>query len=119
MPGKAFLIHNKFECSYQMSHNKDVKQGGNLLINNLKYIILQNFNWTGITHKIFEKTQKIIIEQAGGIVETPSNLSRVKMRKMKNKKCPKTDGNYPIAKMNTNGDLIKNKSELKSLYIKT
>ena len=42
------------------------------------------------------------------------------MRKMKQtKKCPETDGNYPIAKMNTNGDLITNKSELKSLYIKT
>ena len=41
------------------------------------------------------------------------------MWKIKQKVCPKTDGNYPIAKMDTNGDLITNKSELKCLYVKT
>ena len=41
------------------------------------------------------------------------------MWKIKQRVCPKTDANYPIAKMDTNGDLITNKSELKSLYVKT
>ena len=55
-----------------------------------------------VAHKIFEKYRKPIIEQVGGKVYTSSHLSRVKS-------LPKTDENYPIAKMDTNGDLIKNK----------
>ena len=42
----------------------------------------------------------------GGTVDTSSNLLGEKMWKMKQKDCPQTDANYPIAKMYTNRDKI-------------
>ena len=40
------------------------------------------------------------------------------MWRMKQKACPKNDSNYAFAKMDENGDLITEKSELKNLYTK-
>ena len=72
-----------------------------------------------IANKIFERNRKIIIEQVGGMVDTACNLSRIKMWKIKQKVCPKTDVAYPVAKMNNDGVLVSNKSDLKSLYVNT
>ena len=41
------------------------------------------------------------------------------MWKVKQKVCPKQDVSYPIAKLNSNGDLVSNKSELMTLYVNT
>ena len=71
-----------------------------------------------IAEKIFEKNRKIIIDQVGEMVDSSSNLSRIKMWRVKQKVCPKNDSNYAFAKMDENGDLITEKSELKKLYTK-
>ena len=52
------------------------------------------------------------------MVDNSSNLSRIKMWRMKQKACPKNDSKYALAKMDENGDLITEKSELKKLYTK-
>ena len=52
-------------------------------------------------------------------MDTISNLSRVRMWKVKQKVCPKQDESYPIAKLDSNGDLVSNKSDLKILYVNT
>ena len=72
-----------------------------------------------ISNKIFERNRIMIIEQVGGMVDTASNLSRVRMWKIKQKVCPKTDASYPVAKKDANGDLITNKADLKNLYVRT
>ena len=69
-----------------------------------------------LSEKIFEKNRKIILEQVGGMVDNTSNLSRIKMWKIKQRVCPKTDNNYAVAKKNDKGELITEKSELKDLY---
>ena len=51
-------------------------------------------------------------------MDSLSNLSRIKMWRVKQKVCPKNDSNYAFAKMDENGDLITEKSELKKLYTK-
>ena len=71
-----------------------------------------------ISEQIFEKNRKIIIDQVGEMVDNSSNLSRIKMWRMKQKACPKNDSNYAFAKMDENGDLITEKSDLKKLYTK-
>ena len=40
------------------------------------------------------------------------------MWRVKQKVCPKNDVNYAIAKVDENGDLVTEKSELKNLYVK-
>ena len=72
-----------------------------------------------ISQKIYEKNRSIILEQVGGMVDMSSNLSRPRMWKIKQKVCPKKDVSYPVAKIDSNGDLITNKSELKILYANT
>ena len=47
-----------------------------------------------------------------------SNLSRIKLWKVKQRICPKNDTDYAIAKMDSEGDLVTEKSELKNLYAK-
>ena len=69
-----------------------------------------------ISEKIFEKIRKIILDQVGEMVDNSSNMSRLKMWKVKQKVCPKTDPNYTIAKMNEKGELITEQSQLKNLY---
>ena len=70
-----------------------------------------------ISNKIFERNRIMIIEQVGGMVDTASNLSRVRMWKIKQKVCPKTDISYPVAVAVV--DLITNKADLKNLYVRT
>ena len=70
-----------------------------------------------IAERIFEKNRKIIIDQVGEMIDNSSNLSRVKMWMVKQKVCPKNDSNYAIAKLNTNGDMVTDKTELKNLYV--
>ena len=41
------------------------------------------------------------------------------MWKIKQKVCPKNNVSYPTAKVNQNGELVSNKTELKSLYVDT
>ena len=38
------------------------------------------------------------------------------MWRIKQKVCPKSDPNYPIAKLDENGDLVTEKMKLKNLY---
>ena len=72
-----------------------------------------------LAEQIYERNRKIIIDQVGGMVDTSCNLSRIKMWKVKQKVCPKKNVAYPVAKVNQMGDLVSNKSELKSLYVNT
>ena len=67
-----------------------------------------------IANKIFEKNRNIILDQIGGMVDNLSNLSRIKMWRVKEKVCPRTDPNYSIAKMNENRELVTEKNELTS-----
>ena len=69
-----------------------------------------------ISEKIFVKNRNIILDQIGGMVDNSSNLSRIKMWRIKQKVCPKSDPNYPIAKLDENGDLVTEKMKLKNLY---
>ena len=80
--------------------------------------LVNEINKKKISDKIFEKNRKIIIDQVGEMIDNMSNLSRIKMWKVKQKVCPKVNTNYAIAKLNDNGDLVTEKSELKNLYAK-
>ena len=71
-----------------------------------------------ISEKIFEKNRRIIIDQVGEMIDNMSNLSRIKLWKVKQRICPKNDTDYAIAKMDSEGDLVTEKSELKNLYAK-
>ena len=46
-----------------------------------------------IAEKIFERNRKVILDQVGDMVDNSSNMSRLKMWKVKQKVCPKTDPN--------------------------
>ena len=72
-----------------------------------------------VADKIFERNRKMIIEQVGSMVDTSSNLSRIKMWKIKQRVCPKQDVTYAVAKSNKNGEMVTNKTELKNLYVET
>ena len=62
-----------------------------------------------ICEKIFLKNRKIIVDQIGEMVDNTSNLSRVRMWRIKQKICHKNDNNYGVAKMDENGDLVTEK----------
>ena len=53
------------------------------------------------------------------MTDTSCNLTRMKMWKIKQKVSPKHEASYPVAKINQNGEMVSNKSELKNLYENT
>ena len=69
-----------------------------------------------ISEKIYEKNRRNIINQVGQMVDIMSNMSRIRMWRLRQKVCPKAEVNYAIAKVNSNGDLVTEISELKDLY---
>ena len=72
-----------------------------------------------IAEEIFVKNRQLILEQVSGMSDTASNLSRIKMWKVKQNICPKFEVNIPVAKMDESGNLISNQDELKKLYVNT
>ena len=70
-----------------------------------------------ITEKITQRNRNLILEQVSGMADTSGNLSRLKMWKIKQRICPKYEMNVPVAKKDKNGNIVCNKTELKTLYV--
>ena len=72
-----------------------------------------------IANQIFERNRKLIVDQVCEMSDITCSFSRVKMWQVKQKVCPKIEPVYPVAKLNKNGDLVSNRTELKTLYSET
>ena len=72
-----------------------------------------------ITYQIFERNRKLIVDQVSEMSDMMCSFSRVKMWQIKQKVCTKIEPVYPVAKINQNGDLVSNRTELKTLYSET
>ena len=69
-----------------------------------------------ITNLICER--KIIMDQVSCTADLSGNLSQLKMWKVKQKVCPKIGSNLPVAKLDEEGNLVSNSSEMKNLYVR-
>ena len=78
-----------------------------------------NANDALIADMIFEKNRALIIGQISGMSDPSGNLSQLNMWKVKQKVCPKFDIDPPVAKVDSQGNLISNHEELKTLYVDT
>ena len=72
-----------------------------------------------IAIEIAERNRKLIIEQVGEMSDISCSFSRLKMWKVKQKVCPKIVTEYPVAKIDSKGNLITNRDDLKDLYTET
>ena len=72
-----------------------------------------------IADMIFEKNRALIIGQISGMSDPSGNLSQLNMWKVKQKVCPKYDIDPPVAKVDSQGNLISGHTELKTLYVDT
>ena len=72
-----------------------------------------------IADQIYEKNRSLIIEQISEMTDSSTNLSRVKMWKIRQKVCPRYETDSPVAKIDSSGNLISNHDELKTLYVNT
>ena len=59
-----------------------------------------------LSERIFERNRALIVEQINEMSDSSSNLSRVKMWKIKQKVCPKNEVTPPVAKIDQQGNLI-------------
>ena len=75
-------------------------------------------NQDKISNLIYERNRKLIMDQINSTADMSGNLSRVKMWKVKQKVCPKVKNSVPIAKLDEEGNLVSNGSELKELYVR-
>ena len=84
---------------------------------NIEALVKQRFTDTNIDQsaidqeiasQIFERNRKLIIEQVSEMSDVTCSLSRIKMWKVKQKVCPSVETACPVAKIDSNGDLISN-----------
>ena len=72
-----------------------------------------------IANSIIERNRKLIVDQISEMSDMTCSFSRVKMWKVKQKVCPKIQTAYPVAKVDSSGNLVSNRTELKTLYSDT
>ena len=109
------IIHRNFKKIRISGKNKDESIQKNLTKWREEN---SNFNEAEITNIICEKNRKIILDQISCTADLSGNLSRLKMWKVKQKVCPKISSNLPVAKLDGDGNIISNLSELKDLYVR-
>ena len=108
------VLHRNFK-KIRITDKKENDDIQKLLTNRLNGNEVENDE---ISNLIYERNRKLIMDQINSTADMSGNLSRVKMWKVKQKVCPKVKNSVPIAKLDEQGNLVSNGSEMKELYVR-